>query len=303
MKHRGYTPPDLPEEEAIIEGEDGGNKLSDLQFRLYRLLKRSMDRHTCISGLRSRVSYAGLRQRAYQESRRGFAGTGTEWGDTPRKQNEYIRNQVSVLEQRGLIKRTLLNGGFLSVEFVIFKQFRDVYFSDQNKLSAKSPHFAPPIPPQSHADNSSNNSDFGEVNFNSVRSTPRTENAKPSAYPEVSRSKDTTTTAPGDAWKSDPLAAAMLAGGMQEYVVGTQLSVISQWRSMEGFDEEMVIRAIQARLAKNHSVNSLSYFSKMVMDLSAKGKRRKVIPFRAADTAGNQAGELVATNPEEAAWL
>ena len=58
----GFTPPDLPEEEKVFDGEDMddkgayGNALTDLQFRLYRVLKRSMDRQTCIAGEKSRIS-------------------------------------------------------------------------------------------------------------------------------------------------------------------------------------------------------------------------------------------------------
>lgn len=136
---RGYTAALLPEEEAIIYGDEGGECLTHLQAYLFGLLRRCMDRETGVAGLKSRLSWGGLYERAYEPSRQGYAGTGDAWGESRTQRIAYIRNQVRRIEQLGLIKLVTKKGDSLQVEFLIFKQNRDALQCAQKKLTTKLP--------------------------------------------------------------------------------------------------------------------------------------------------------------------
>lgn len=174
---RGYTAPILPAEEDILFGDDGGHGVTDLQYKLFGLLRRSMSRKTGVAGEASRISYSGLRQRLYQHSRRGFSGTGDAWGKEPRQQDEYIRRQVRVLVDRGLIDLVTDGRGLLRVLFKIYLKERTLYFSAQNKPSAN--------PPQSHGKECGGIDSKNNGLVDSDNLTIRNQNAIPSALPEV----------------------------------------------------------------------------------------------------------------------
>ncbi len=266
MTTRGYTPPTLPEEEAVIWGDDTGRILPGIQYQLFGLLRRSMDRQTGIAGDRSSISYGGLYERVYQANAQGVVGTGNAWGETRDQRIAYIRGQVRQLEKTGLIRR-LPRGKKLVVEFSIFIQNRDQYFSAQNVSSGFVPvissGFAPP-----RENNKNNVLDKKNEDINGVCSgfAP----GVCSTSPEVSIN---TTTATGmtrfENWKLDPLASAMLDGGMQEYTVATQLHIANGWRSIPGYSEASAVALINARLSKNPNVNSVNYFTGAIQQMCA----------------------------------
>lgn len=260
---RGYTPPILPEEESIIWGDEEGYPLTALQQSLFLLLRRSMDRSTGIAGSKSAISYAGLYERLYQPARAGYAGTGDAWGKDRLERSEYIRSQVRYLEKAGLIK-LVSKGKKLQVEFVIFNQFKSLYFSVQNKLSGILPDDISGILPDENINKNNKLSveDTQELTMSKV--------GELSTSPEVSRYKDTTTTvATLEIWKSDPLAAVMLAGGVSEYHVATGLHVINAWRSLAGYSEASAIALVKARLSRNPQINSVSYFTGAIQQMCA----------------------------------
>ena len=264
MSKRGYTPSVLPEEEAVIWGEDGGNPLTPVQYQLFGLLRRSIDRKTGIAGERSHISNRGLYERLYQPSSVGFAGTGNQWGETSQQRIAFIKGQLKTLEKRGLIKR-LSTGKKLVISFPIFVQVRDSYFSGQNIYSP----FTPPVYSLSDTVNDVNeNSGLGGNEANDSGGYSPDDSGIYSPYPEVSRSKDTTT-AGGEIWKSDPIAAAMLAGGMNEYHVATTLHFSGNWRKLDGYCESSAITLIKARLARNPNVKTVNYFTGAIQQMCA----------------------------------
>ncbi len=180
---RGYTPPVLPEEEAIIWGDDGGHGLTPVQHKLFGLLRRSMDRKTGIAGERSRISYSGLYERMYQEAGQGFAGTGKDWGSTREQRMAFIRGQVRILEKTGLIKRSSRDKQLI-ITFSIFNRFRDAYFSKQNVSSGFAPRVSSGFAPLDH-DNK--NSDLPENNAGLNPISSGSDSGVCSTYPEVSR--------------------------------------------------------------------------------------------------------------------
>lgn len=179
---KGYTAPTLPEEEAIIWGDDGGRVLPCIQYQIFGLLRRSMDRQTGIAGDHSNISYGGLYERLYQSNAQGVIGTGDAWGKTRDQRIAYIRQQVRQLEKTGLIKR-LARGKKLVVEFSIFIQMRDQYFSVQNVSSGFAPvissGFAPPK-------DSSKNKELEEKNADSIDVCSSANSGVCSTSPEVS---------------------------------------------------------------------------------------------------------------------
>ena len=181
---RGYTAPTLPEEESIIWGDDTGRVLPGIQYQLFGLLRRSMDRQTGIAGDYSSISYGGLYERLYQANAQGVAGTGDAWGKTRDQRVAYIRQQLRQLEKTGLIKR-LARGKKLVVEFSIFIQVRDQYFSVQNVSSGFAPvTFSGFAPPKNI--NEINNLEEKNADFSGVCSGA--DSGVCSTSPEVSRS-------------------------------------------------------------------------------------------------------------------
>ncbi|MEZ5537615.1 MAG: hypothetical protein R3F02_18600 [Thiolinea sp.] len=236
----------LPEEFHALIG------VSDKAFRLYLYLRQFMIRSTGTAA-GSGVTWPDIaRNGLYIAPSQGVQGSGMpDKRKMMRLRDELIRG--------GLMQDVGDKRSHLAFYFPIFMQNRDRYFSAQNK-PAPIPHpETAPIPHPETADNT------GDTSGTEPKPAP-TESGKPAPYTEV---PDITATTGADFenWKSDPLAAVMLEGGMNEFHVVTGLHITSTWRELPGYSETSAIALIRTRLSRNPNVNSVAYFTGAIQQM------------------------------------
>lgn len=246
----------LPEELHAVEGLE-----SPLRVVYWEVIVPNRNRGTGVSqgklpGALYPVTYPGIRACLRTH---GYQGVAEKSFGKP-----YAQRLIKRLAASGLIKpgSKLDRDG---VECLVFNAHKTSHmrFSAQNNVDTKS------IPLVDTMDSSKNGS-ISAAYSKTKDNVDTVKIRKVDTLTEVTEVKDTTTTAPDhDAWKSDPLANALLTGGMDEYHVATGLHVTSQWRAIPGYSESSAIALIKSRLAANTNVNSVNYFTRAIQQMCA----------------------------------